>query len=281
MKKMSAGGWKAVETGYPKEDPPLPEGVREMGRFAGAKQAFLRQATVSDEEKEAIGISFSDKAVRRMFMKKVYGILSVQLAITVGCICFFIFYVGGPGGGRRFVSENMWLMFTCLGITLVVLFPMVCVKSLRRTFPINFILLAVFTIAESISLGMVSSLYQTESVIMAAGITALIVFFLTIFAFQTRIDFTMFRGIMGCILFVFIIAGLIMLFIPPGREMDIIYGSIGALIFSVYLVIDTQMMMGGNHKFAISPEEYIFAAIALYLDIINIFLYILRILGKK
>jgi len=41
------------------------------------------------------------------------------------------------------------------------------------------------------------------------------------------------------------------------------------------------MMMGGNHKFAISPEEYIFAAIALYLDIINIFLYILRILGKK
>jgi len=128
---------------------------------------------------------------------------------------------------------------------------------------------------------MVSSLYDTESVIMAAGITALIVFFLTIFAFQTRIDFTMFRGIMGCILFVFIIAGLIMLFIPPGREMDIIYGSIGALIFSVYLVIDTQMMMGGNHKFAISPEEYIFAAIALYLDIINIFLYILRILGKK
>ena len=39
------------------------------------------------------------------------------------------------------------------------------------------------------------------------------------------------------------------------------------------------MMMGGNHKFSISPEEYIFAAIAIYLDIINIFLYILRIVG--
>ena len=39
------------------------------------------------------------------------------------------------------------------------------------------------------------------------------------------------------------------------------------------------MMMGGNHKYSISPEEYIFAAIAIYLDILNIFLYILRILG--
>ena len=40
-----------------------------------------------------------------------------------------------------------------------------------------------------------------------------------------------------------------------------------------------QMMMGGNHKYSISPEEYIFAAIAIYLDILNIFLYILRIVG--
>ena len=39
------------------------------------------------------------------------------------------------------------------------------------------------------------------------------------------------------------------------------------------------MMMGGNHKYSISPEEYIFAAIAIYLDILNIFLYILRIAG--
>ena len=59
-----------------------------------------------------------------------------------------------------------------------------------------------------------------------------------------------------------------------------VYGGIGALIFSVYLVYDTQMMMGGGHKYSISPEEYIFAAVALYLDIINLFINIhLRSLG--
>ena len=38
------------------------------------------------------------------------------------------------------------------------------------------------------------------------------------------------------------------------------------------------MMMGG-HKFAISPEEYVFAAIAIYLDILNLFLKILRLMA--
>ena len=57
------------------------------------------------------------------------------------------------------------------------------------------------------------------------------------------------------------------------------YGSAGALIFSMYIVYDTQIMLGGTHKYSISPEEYVFAALNLYLDIINLFLYILMIIG--
>ena len=57
------------------------------------------------------------------------------------------------------------------------------------------------------------------------------------------------------------------------------YGSLGALVFSLYIVYDTQLMMGGKHKYALSPEEYIFAALNLYLDIINLFLYILTLVG--
>lgn len=46
-----------------------------------------------------------------------------------------------------------------------------------------------------------------------------------------------------------------------------------------YLVYDTQIMMGGGKMYAISPEEYIFAALNLYLDIINMFLYILQLVS--
>jgi len=38
------------------------------------------------------------------------------------------------------------------------------------------------------------------------------------------------------------------------------------------------MIVGGTHKLQVSQEEYVFAALTIYLDIINIFMYILQIL---
>lgn len=46
-----------------------------------------------------------------------------------------------------------------------------------------------------------------------------------------------------------------------------------------FLAVDTQLILG-NKQLALSPEEYIFAALNLYTDIINIFLYILAIIGR-
>ena len=61
------------------------------------------------------------------------------------------------------------------------------------------------------------------------------------------------------------------------RYMMIGNGAAGAFVFSLYLIYDTQMMMGGKHKYALDPEEYIFAALNIYLDVINLFMYILMI----
>lgn len=44
--------------------------------------------------------------------------------------------------------------------------------------------------------------------------------------------------------------------------MHFILACFGAGIFSMYIVYDTQMMMGGEHKYSLSPEEYIFAAVS-------------------
>ena len=63
--------------------------------------------------------------------------------------------------------------------------------------------------------------------------------------------------------------------IYPGGIVRLMYSAVGALMFSFYLVYDTQLMLGGNHKFSISPEEYIFAALSIYLDIIQMFMHIL------
>lgn len=60
-------------------------------------------------------------------------------------------------------------------------------RFLRRSFPINFLLLASFTVAEGVTLGMVSMRYDAEAVLLAAGLTTAIVFTLTIFAFQVAL----------------------------------------------------------------------------------------------
>lgn len=58
--------------------------------------------------------------------------------------------------------------------------------------------------------------------------------------------------------------------------MDTVLAAVGAILFAGFIVFDTHMIL---HK--LSPEEYILAAINLYLDILNLFLEILKILGKK
>jgi len=253
-------------------------------------------------------MKFGDKAIRRGFIRKVYVILSIQLAVTVAAIAFFVFYIPNhfctheenvelghtlnidiTNGSHdnienklctmRFNMQYQWVLYVGMAASFILIIPMACIRSLRVSFPINFLLLAGFTVAEGITLGMVSMRYDAEAVLLAAGLTTAIVFTLTIFAFQTKIDFTMMGGMLLCVLVVFCLFSLIAIFIPQSRTLHMVMGAVGALIFSVYLVYDTQMMMGGDHKYSISPEEYIFAALAIYLDVINIFMYILRFVG--
>ena len=57
-----------------------------------------------------------------------------------------------------------------------------------------------------------------------------------------------------------------------------IYACLGALVFSIYLIYDTQLVVGKG-TFSYSLDDAYLAAIQLYLDVINLFLFILQILG--
>ena len=130
-------------------------------------------------------------------------------------------------------------------------------------------------------MGFVISVYDTKEVMMALGITVILVLGLTIFAMQTKIDFTACAGVLLVAVLCLMLFGLFVLFFPGNKVVNIVYASLGAFIFGVYIIFDTQMMMGGKHKYALDPEEYIFASLNLYLDIINLFMYILMIVGAS
>ncbi len=92
-----------------------------------------------------------------------------------------------------------------------------------------------------------------------------------------RYDFTTSGGILMSSLLALLLALLVSIFIP-NRPVDIIICALAALLFSAYIVYDLQLLLGGSHMFSISQDEYVFATLNLYLDIMNLFLYLLRLL---
>ncbi|XP_050300697.1 protein lifeguard 1 isoform X3 [Anthonomus grandis grandis] len=228
------------------------------------------------EDPEIKGFDFSDQSIRRGFIRKVYSILMVQLAITCAFIALFSF----EPKTKHFVQTTPSLFFVALALMIVAIITLACCGEVRRKAPMNYIVLFIFTIAEGFLLGVSASTYDQDAVIMAAGITTVVCLALTLFAFQTKYDFTMMGGILLVAVVVLFMFGILAIFIH-NKIFQLVYASLGALIFSFYLIYDTQMMLGGKHKYSISPEEYVFAALNLYLDIINIFMYILAIIGNS
>jgi FtsH-binding integral membrane protein len=102
---------------------------------------------------------------------------------------------------------------------------------------------------------------------------------LTFYAIITKRDFAS-----GMAILVAFIASTFMFwlffFINWTSTAQIFYSSIGIFVFGLYLVIDTQLIMGGR-KIALSIDDYVVAALLLYIDIIQIFLYILSLLTNK
>lgn len=146
----------------------------------------------------------------------------------------------------------------------------------RKSYPTNLLFLSGFTVLEAYSVSVIVSFYQSKIVLQAVLLTAGIFVALTVFACQTKYDFTswmpyLFGGLWALILFGFMAA-----FFPANSTVELCYSGIAALIFSGYILVDTQLIMRHYHV-----EEEIAAAISLYLDIINLFLAILRILNSQ
>ncbi|CAG0885766.1 unnamed protein product [Darwinula stevensoni] len=131
------------------------------------------------------------------------------------------------------------------------------------------------TVVEAYTIGVVISFFDIVIVLQAFFLTLIVSIALTIYTLQSKKDLSQLGLFVFAGLCVLLGAGLLQLFLQsPG--MEIVIAAAGAILFSLFIIYDTHMMM---HK--LSPEEYILATINLYLDIINLFLHILRFLNSR
>ena len=193
--------------------------------------------------------------------------VQILATITVSSISYF------SKSYKQWIQSNQWMMwlslFGAIGFMLLTFWK-------RKSYPTNLLFLSGFTALEAYSISVIVSFYESKIVLEALILTAGIFIALTLFACQTKYDFTswmpyLFGGLWALILFGFMAA-----FFPYNNTAELIYGGVAALIFSAYILVDTQLVMRHYHV-----EEEIAAAISLYLDIINLFLSILRILNSQ
>ena len=140
-------------------------------------------------------------------------------------------------------------------------------------------LLGSFTLCQAYLVGALASLYEPEAVFQATFATTFSTVGLSYYAWTTKRDFTSFRGYMTVFL-----SALLMTFISLfffGTGVDIALLSFAAvLIFGSYIVYDTQLILG-NKTYEINDEDYVIGALVLYVDIVVLFVRILKIIGKK
>jgi len=117
------------------------------------------------------------------FVRKVLGIVCAQMCTTFGFAVASSFY---PEVGRFCQDPIM------LGCSFIIMIPVLCAlfcsRGLRETVPINYALLGIFTICESVSVGSLTASFDVASVLVSIGVFCLVTGSLWIAALHTKLS---------------------------------------------------------------------------------------------
>lgn len=143
--------------------------------------------------------------------------------------------------------------------------------------PINKIMFVAFTAITGVTIAPLISILAASTagstILMQALLATGLMFTATaVIGWTTSYNLSGLRGFLMMGLIGMIIVGIIGIFIPWGNTMEMVYSGMGVLLFAGFTMYDMQ-------KLKQYPENmYIEAALNLYLDIFNLFLYILRLI---
>jgi hypothetical protein len=240
--------------------------------------------------------------IRLGFVKKTYGLLFYMLTITSVIASPFVV---DRDGALAFMRTHQWVSglsgLVFMGLYLmnsVLMFALVCdcrqyfrmYMNMFKTFPHNVIFLTVLSAAFGVLVGQICAEYKQESVVFVFFATSVMICGLTGYAVKTSADFTS----MGAYVFAAVLGLMLASILAMWTGMGGIIAGLGATVFAFIIVYDTQLIFGNStpvpseyshhqhqRQFEYTLDMYAFAAYQLYLDFINFFLYMLRLLGER
>ncbi|KAI4319473.1 hypothetical protein MLD38_033066 [Melastoma candidum] len=209
--------------------------------------------------------------LRWAFIRKIYSIVALQLLLTIAVAAVVVtyrpishFFVG--------TSAGLALYIVLIFVPFLVLCPL---YYYHQKHPVNYLLLGVFTVALAFVVGLTCAFTSGKVILESVILTASVVVALTLYTFwaaRRGHDFSFLGPFLFGAILVLILFALVQVLFPLGKISVMIYGGLASLIFCGYIIYDTDNLIKRY-----SYDEYIWAAVALYLDIINLFLSLLTL----
>jgi FtsH-binding integral membrane protein len=228
-----------------------------------------------NQEKFALDEKTLMQEVSKVFIWMFFGLLVTSLTSTFA-IVFPDIYLDLMNGFMGMVILFAPLVFVFLLVSRINKYS----ASKAAT------MFVVFSILEGLQLGYIFFMYSFSSIISTFLVTSITFLIMGIYGFTTKTDLTKFSKLFMFALVGIIISSLLNIFLFKSTGFDLIISGIGVILFTGLIAYDTQKIKESiTYYYATegknSGRGVILGALNLYLDFINLFLFLLRFLGDR
>lgn len=218
------------------------------------------------------------KTDRQNFVIKVYSLIAMMLAFTSAFTAAMV--NDAFGDSRKLVLSAIGLYYFSMFMVIATMCAIICKYQTFRKYPLNYISLGVYTFFHTYLVGAASVFYDKSTVLAAALATLTMFVTLTTYAVFTKTDITMMGGFLST---AFMMVIMFIIFMSFFQISSVLYSALICImicLLSVWIVYDTQIIVGGNKYNELSMDDYCIGALIIYSDIVTIFMYILQLCGS-
>src|ERR1700704_6063688 len=205
---------------------------------------------------------------RATLVRRTYSLVLVSVLVTMVGASFGL----SQPNLMAAVAQHPFIAFFCS------LAPLLLATRKKAEFPMNIGLILLFNLVMGVIISPALFVYgkQQPGLIPQAAMLTLGAFgILTLYAFVSRRDFSAWGSFLIVGLWV-LIATMFLNFFFQNAAVGLWLAAVTVLLFSGLLVFDTWRLR--NYY---GPDEYVGAAVQIYLDLLNMFMAILRITGNR
>jgi FtsH-binding integral membrane protein len=235
----------------------------------------LKEQLLKINPGEAISLSETEiKARIETMLNRVFTWLAISLLIAFG-VAYGLFYAVKQGILNPSYMFPIFIGSAILAFILVVVISWLWQKFSYKTLAVLFI---IFSILEGFGLSGIFFVYQMNSILLAFALTSALFLGLVFVGNVLKVDISRWSTVLLVALVVLMIGAIINLFLG-NSTLDLILTVAFIVVFSLLVILDINIIK--QAALVGDKRMEIVMALALYLDFINLFLEILKLIGRS